>query len=339
MIDPTRRRAIQAATTALTLGIAIATLPACSGDDDGSAPRRHAAHDAHRHRHRGLPRHLRQRRRLREAHRHAGRRGRSEGPPQRHHPGPGAGAGERPRAGRVQGRLRAHQAEGHEQGQRRAALRRAQPRQHPDAGQSGCDAGRRRVPGARLLAALFGLAGRRAEVEPGTADARRSGGEERRRLVDHRSVPRRADHLVGGAGGVAAQRRLQRQHDSVCAGEPRQHAARLHADQAHQGDRSAHPGAGGRLEVRRLQRHRQSVPRHRRRQQGLPEGRLRPELPVRTGLRRQGPEGDGRRTGRAARHHRLLPQVDRRRGRHRQSAGRKDHATPSARARRSRAMR
>ena len=108
--------------------------------------------------------------------------------------------------------------------------------------------------------------------------------------------------------------------DPVCAGKPGQHAARLLADAPHQRDRPAHRDPAGRLEIRGLQHDDQPLPGDRRRRQGLPERRLRPEVPLRAGLCRQGPEGDGRGPGRAARHGELLSQGIGRLGRDREPA-------------------
>ncbi len=73
----------------------------------------------------------------------------------------------------------------------------------------------------------------------GTAHPHRAGGAERGWQLDHRPLPQRAHPCRGHAGDGAARRRVQRHDDPLCAGEPRQHAARLLAHAAHQRDRRA----------------------------------------------------------------------------------------------------
>ena len=69
------------------------------------------------------------------------------------------------------------------------------------------------------------------------------------------------------------------------------------------------------------------------------DGGFDPKYIYELSLYRQGPQGDGRGPGGAARHDQLLPHEDRGRNRHRQPGGRAASPTPSARARRSPAMR
>ena len=65
---------------------------------------------------------------------------------------------------------------------------------------------------------------------PARLDADRAGGEERRRQSSI-TGPYRAELIPSSATPVqcAAEWRVQRHHDSLCAGQPRQHAARATA--------------------------------------------------------------------------------------------------------------
>ena len=202
---------------------------------------RRARHQAH-HRDQGIASLqrpvVRRRRPVRNVRRHAHRRGRSQRPAQRDHPGHPARAEERARHGRVHGDLLPHEADRHDEVERDPPAPGAQPRRPH----------RHRRPRDRRSRPLERLAGRPYRNAGGARDG--AGREESRRLVDHGPV--HVHHRRSRDGQPDQRRRqhgddlrrTQQSHDSLSAGEHRYdpggaHELRVVLVQYRPADRSA----------------------------------------------------------------------------------------------------
>ena len=226
------------------------------------------------------------RRHLRADHRPRLRRVGPPGSSQCGHHRPGPRPAQRARHGRVRGDVHALAADGPGEGERRAHLRRAEP------GQSAVlprvpprrRARRRLLLPSRRRHPDERLAGRRRRA--GRRDDHRPGGEERRRVQHHRPGARTFRRHAGRYADARAPLGERAGRSRYRAGDPHPPGRR---------GRRRHPDRTRRLGVRRLPQG--PVPRHARPDAPLGERRVRPGLPVRTGLHREGPAGARHRAG------------------------------------------